>query len=173
MRLNKITSLVSVPMLLATVSCATTGSNEPTSAAPQQVHLSDTNIQAQPQAHPPTQQQPTSTEHIMADNNPTTSTPATPSVETKPVSWTVRSSDDTNLIKGSVVRLTVHGMSCPKCANNITRQVVRAVGVRDVNIDMASGFVYVDILPNAKPTPKELAQQVANTGFTLVEIAER
>lgn len=109
----------------------------------------------------------------MADSTPAPSAPQPPAARVEPVSWTVRNSDDTNLIKGSIVRLTVHGMSCPKCANNITRQVERAVGVRDVNIDMASGFVYLDILPNAKPTPKELAQQVAKTGFTLVEIAER
>lgn len=87
--------------------------------------------------------------------------------------WRVREPEDRSLIEGDTVRMTVHGMSCPKCANNIERQVARIVGVSTIDIDMGQGHVLVGLRPAAKPSPRDLARAIDNTGFTLVEIAER
>ncbi|MGP1347308.1 MAG: heavy-metal-associated domain-containing protein [Phycisphaerales bacterium] len=107
----------------------------------------------------------------------TTSTSGTNAPETagqvSAASWTVRSADDSRPISGDTARLTVRGMSCPKCANNIDRQLQRVTGVSGINIDMSTGHVDVSFRPGVKASPKELAQAITNTGFTLVEVAER
>lgn len=66
--------------------------------------------------------------------------------------------------------LIVHGMSCPKCANNIDLQVREVRGVSDVEIDMRSGRVRVAFLPGLHPSERALASAIERTGFTLVEI---
>lgn len=91
----------------------------------------------------------------------------------EPAAWHVREAEDRSLITGEEVRLTVHGMSCPKCANNIERQVERVVGVSTIDIDMGQGHVLVGFRPAVRPSPRDLARAIQNTGFTLVEIAER
>jgi copper chaperone CopZ len=113
----------------------------------------------------------TAQEHAMTTDHPTPEIRSEASVV--PASWSPRAENDTAPIRGQQVRLTVHGMSCPKCANNITLQVERVVGVDAVHIDMAAGHVFVDLRPTPKPAPRDLARAVEYTGFTLVEISER
>lgn len=80
---------------------------------------------------------------------------------------------DNSPVSGTQATLVIKGMSCPLCANNIDTQLRRLNGVTDVQIDMSTGFVTVDLLagpPSSRPTRSALAKAVANTGFTLVEI---
>jgi copper chaperone len=39
---------------------------------------------------------------------------------------------------------TVHGMSCSHCVASVTEEVSEVVGVRDVDVDLASGRLSVE-----------------------------
>jgi copper chaperone CopZ len=77
---------------------------------------------------------------------------------------------DAEPIAAESATLIVRGMSCPKCANNIDRQLMDVPGVRDVRIDMGRGEVKVQFASSAHPSPAELASAIERTGFTLDEI---
>lgn len=67
--------------------------------------------------------------------------------------------------------MRVNGMSCPKCANNIERQLAQIEGVDDIQIDLGSGVVSVGFTPDhAHPSPAQLADAIDRTGFTLVSV---
>ena len=78
---------------------------------------------------------------------------------------------DNRPITENSATLTVQGMSCPKCANNIDLALGEVAGVEKLNIDLSSGQVKVNFVPN-KPHPSrlQLAQAVEKTGFTLAGI---
>ncbi|MEM1423284.1 MAG: heavy metal-associated domain-containing protein, partial [Planctomycetota bacterium] len=63
--------------------------------------------------------------------------------------------------------LRVNGMSCPKCANSIERQLASLAGVESVAIDLGAGTVAVGFgagVPH--PSEAQLATAIDNTGFT-------
>ena len=64
------------------------------------------------------------------------------------------------------VSFLVHGMGCPKCANNITLILDDIEGVENVVVDMRTGIVTVDIVGENRPTIEDLAQGVVDSGFT-------
>jgi copper chaperone CopZ len=66
--------------------------------------------------------------------------------------------------------LTVHGMGCPQCANNVDSQLMKVPGVESVSIDMGSGKVLAKLSPSNHPTRDQLAKAIDQTGFTLVKI---
>lgn len=66
--------------------------------------------------------------------------------------------------------ITVYGMGCPQCANNVDLQLMRVAGVESVTIDMGSGQVFAKLTPQRYPTRDQLAQAINETGFTLVDI---
>jgi copper chaperone len=66
--------------------------------------------------------------------------------------------------------ITVHGMGCPQCANNVDSQLMKVQGVESVKIDMGSGKVLAKLTPNHHPTRDQLAKAIDETGFTLVKI---
>jgi copper chaperone CopZ len=66
--------------------------------------------------------------------------------------------------------LTVHGMGCPQCANNVDSQLMKVPGVESVTIDMGSGKVLAKLSPDKHPTRDQLAKAIDETGFTLVKI---
>jgi copper chaperone len=66
--------------------------------------------------------------------------------------------------------LTVHGMGCPLCANNVDKQLKDLTGVRDVNVDMGSGRVTVHLKGDDRPSQVQLARAIRQSGFTLVRI---
>lgn len=67
----------------------------------------------------------------------------------------------------STARLHVLGMSCPLCANNITKQLHRLPGVRDVSINLGTGLVLVQMNPSNSPSREQLTDAIAQSGFTL------
>lgn len=73
-------------------------------------------------------------------------------------------------IESSTATLVVHGMSCPLCANNVDKQLLRVPGVQEVSIDMGDGSVRVKLADEPRPTRAQLARAVDQTGFTLVRI---
>lgn len=66
--------------------------------------------------------------------------------------------------------LVVHGMSCPKCISNVEMQLTRIKGITHPTVDMKHGFVRVEVAGGAAPTKAAIANAIADSGFTLVEI---
>ncbi|MBX3386588.1 MAG: heavy-metal-associated domain-containing protein [Phycisphaeraceae bacterium] len=78
---------------------------------------------------------------------------------------------DTAPIDEASATLTVQGLSCPKCANNVDLSLAKVRGVKSAAIDMASGEVKVAFAEEgARPSRADLARAIDRTGFTLVDI---
>lgn len=73
-------------------------------------------------------------------------------------------------LAGAVVTLDVHGLSCPLCANNLDRELLRLPGVRSVQVDLGSGTVRLTRDPSVRLEQRTLAETVRRSGFTLVAI---
>ena len=67
-------------------------------------------------------------------------------------------------------QLVVHGMSCPKCISNVELQLTRITGVTRPVVDMKNGIVAIDVTGGANPSKDAIANAIADSGFTLVEI---
>lgn len=67
--------------------------------------------------------------------------------------------------------LVVHGMSCPKCVSNVELQLARIDGITHPEVDMKHGFVRIDV-ERGNPTKQAVADAIADSGFTLLEIRE-
>ncbi len=100
------------------------------------------------------------------------STPAADSDgNTPPASAAAEARADITPIASSGAVLRVNGMSCPKCANNIDRQLRSMPGVADLSIDLGLGVVRVGFDEGAAhPSRADLASAIDRTGFTLVSI---
>lgn len=81
-----------------------------------------------------------------------------------------RSADGPVPDDGPAVTLWVKGMSCPLCASNVEKQLLRVSGVTRVRIDLGSGAVRVALRPGANPSEAELRAAVRASGFTLDRI---
>ena len=65
------------------------------------------------------------------------------------------------------IGLPVFGMSCPKCANNITLKLLELDGVATVDVDMGRGFVTVQAAPGKVPTRAAFVEAVTTAGFSV------
>lgn len=79
----------------------------------------------------------------------------------------------TNLSSSREVVLTVHGLSCPLCSNNLDGQLKRIAGVEAARIDLKTGAVTVRLAEGHSVTARDLAGAVKNAGFTLKKIEPR
>lgn len=73
--------------------------------------------------------------------------------------------DSTPLTTDSAT-LTVGGLSCPLCANNIENKLGGMKGVQSVSVDLGAGKVKVGFWGKDKPSPMALAKAVKDSGFT-------
>lgn len=72
-------------------------------------------------------------------------------------------------IADDAIVLRVNGMSCPKCANNIDKQLTSIPGVGGARVDMGAGEVTVSFDSKAShPSQQQLADAIERSGFTLV-----
>lgn len=81
--------------------------------------------------------------------------------------------DPAQPIEASSAVLKVKGMSCPKCANNITLKLKEVQGVNEVLINMGIGEVLVSFDESVHPTRQQLASAISGAGFTLESITTR
>ena len=65
------------------------------------------------------------------------------------------------------VVMTVYGMSCPLCSNNLSGRLMDIQGVDDVRIDLDTGAVTVRFSEGHEVTRKDLDSAVKASGFTL------
>jgi copper chaperone len=77
---------------------------------------------------------------------------------------------DETPIAGSSAVLTVYGMSCPLCANNVDKSLMDVPGVTRVRVDMATGKTTVDLDGKTPVTRRQLAQAVDKSGFSLQRV---
>ena len=68
------------------------------------------------------------------------------------------------------VVLTVHGLSCPLCSNNLTGQLKRIPGVEQVEIDLNSGEVSVTLAAGRSVSRWHFLRAVEQAGFTLKDV---
>lgn len=81
--------------------------------------------------------------------------------------------DPAQPIEASSAVLKVRGMSCPKCANNITLKLKEVQGVSEVLINMGIGEVIVSFEETVHPSREQLASAISGAGFTLESITAR
>jgi copper chaperone CopZ len=74
------------------------------------------------------------------------------------------------LLNRQEVVLTVHGLSCPLCSNNLDGQLRRLEGVEAAVIDLKTGAVTVRLATGHRVTPQDLERAVHDAGFTLKAI---
>jgi copper chaperone CopZ len=74
---------------------------------------------------------------------------------------------DDDPIRGGVAVLTVYGMSCPLCANNVDNVLLDVPGVTGVDVDMGTGRATVRLDAKRPPTRAMLARAVEKSGFSL------
>jgi len=74
---------------------------------------------------------------------------------------------DTDLSSASQAVMTVHGLSCPLCSNNLDGQLRRIEGVTDAMIDLETGAVRITLAPGHAIRATDLATAVKDAGFTL------
>jgi copper chaperone CopZ len=68
------------------------------------------------------------------------------------------------------VVLTVHGLSCPLCSNNLDGQLGNVDGVEGASIDLKTGAVTVRLAEGHSVTAVDLTGAVGDAGFTLKAI---
>jgi copper chaperone CopZ len=90
---------------------------------------------------------------------------------TPDVSATTRpaASEPSGIIDASQATLTVFGMSCPQCSNNLNLQLSAIDGVDNVDVDLGSGDIVVSLQPG-KVTVEALRSRVLIAGYTLDSI---
>lgn len=73
-------------------------------------------------------------------------------------------------VQGSMAVLTVYGMSCPLCANNVDKVLMDVPGVTGVDVDMGTGRATVSLDSKTPPTRRMLEDAVHKSGFTLQKV---
>lgn len=80
---------------------------------------------------------------------------------------------DKRPIDASTAVLTVNGLGCPLCANNVDEKLSAVAGVRDVSVDLGTGTVTVALAETLRPSRADLARAVEDSGFTLTALTVR
>ncbi|MEI7656442.1 MAG: heavy-metal-associated domain-containing protein [Phycisphaerae bacterium] len=74
---------------------------------------------------------------------------------------------DDKPLEGREAVLTIFGMSCPLCANNVDKTLAAVPGVSMVHVDMGAGRARIAIDGSKPVTRRQLAAAVDRSGFTL------
>jgi copper chaperone CopZ len=69
--------------------------------------------------------------------------------------------------------MTVHGLSCPLCSHNIDGVLKQLDDVEEVAVDLSTGEVVVDLAAGHTVSAAQLAEAVADAGFTVKSIRGR
>jgi copper chaperone len=71
------------------------------------------------------------------------------------------------LVGTNTATLTVKGLSCPQCAHNVDKQLLKLPGVSAVNVDLGKGLVTLSFAGDQRPTRQQIEQAISDSGFTL------
>ena len=75
-----------------------------------------------------------------------------------------------DVLTGPTAVLEVHGLSCPLCANNLDKELLRLPGVESVAVDIGTGRVRLELAAGAEVRRGALEQAVRRSGFTLMSV---
>jgi copper chaperone CopZ len=64
----------------------------------------------------------------------------------------------------SIVRLSVHGMTCANCVRSVERKLAATPGVGKASVDLTSGSAEVEYDP-ARVNPETLAGAIRQLGY--------
>ncbi len=79
--------------------------------------------------------------------------------------------DDTSPITCRGANISVNGMSCPKCAENIAKIIDSMDGVSHSSVNLEVGGVLVAFEENAThPSASQLASAIRDAGFTPIRV---
>lgn len=73
-------------------------------------------------------------------------------------------------LPGSTATLQVQGLSCPLCASNVDKQLLKVAGVEKVDVDLGAGIVKVAFDASAAPSAADLRKAVEDSGYTLTSV---
>lgn len=59
-------------------------------------------------------------------------------------------------------------MSCPLCATNVDKQLLKVPGVQAVKVNLNTGVIRVQVDQDQPPSSDALAKAINESGFTLV-----
>ena len=76
----------------------------------------------------------------------------------------------TEPIDGNSATLTVYGMSCPLCSNNLDGQLEKIAGVEEIDVNLDTGAVTLRLADGHSVTRQQIAEAVKAAGFTLAEL---
>lgn len=68
------------------------------------------------------------------------------------------------------VEIMAMGLSCPLCAHNLDKQLMKIEGVESVDVDLSTGSVRLAFTETACVTPKQLVDAVNNAGFSVTKV---
>lgn len=66
--------------------------------------------------------------------------------------------------------LTLRGMSCPLCANNVDGRLTKVPGIDTVKINLETGKVIATFSVETSPTREQIKRAVKEAGFTLANM---
>ena len=66
------------------------------------------------------------------------------------------------------LKLTIDGMHCSSCANNIERSVKKVPGVKEVSVSLMTRKSIIEAEDNV--TEEDLRKAVARTGYKVVKV---
>ena len=73
---------------------------------------------------------------------------------------------------GTRYELRVDGLACPFCAYGIDKKLNAIDGVNDVDIDLNSGLVTVDVIEGAALNDSQMTELFNDAGFTYRSMTE-
>jgi copper chaperone CopZ len=76
-------------------------------------------------------------------------------------------------LSGTGATITVLGLSCPNCATNVDLKLKQLPAVSGVQVDLGTGVVDVAFGEGAKPSRRDLATAIRDSGFTVVAITSK
>ena len=82
-----------------------------------------------------------------------------------PATQPVAAGEPSGVINADSATLTVFGMSCPQCSNNLNIQLSAIDGVNDVDVDLGSGDIQLQLEPG-QVTVEQLRSRVVLAGYT-------
>jgi len=68
------------------------------------------------------------------------------------------------------IKLTIHGMHCASCANNIEKSLKKIPGIKEANVSLMTKKGILEIEENSNISDEEFKKAVAKVGYKLVGI---
>ena len=72
----------------------------------------------------------------------------------------------------SVINVSVDGMTCQSCAMGITAELMNCEGINNVNVDLESKIVSIEVNPQSDVTRTLISEKISEAGYTVIGFDE-